>query len=88
MASARITISLDSKTARAYAAAGRVERRTLRALLSLWLRELAAERYVSLERLLDEVGHKAEARGMTAKKLELSALPKLRGIRTQSFSDL
>jgi len=32
---------------------------------------LAAEKYVSLERLLNEVGRKAKARGLTAKKLEL-----------------
>ena len=71
MANARITISLDSRTARAYAAAGRVERRKIRALLSLWLRELAAKKYVSLKPLLNEVGRKAKARGLTAEKLEL-----------------
>jgi hypothetical protein len=70
MANARISISLDSKTARAYAAAGRVEKQKIRALLSLWLRELAAQKYVPLERVLDEMGQKAKTRGLTAAKLE------------------
>jgi hypothetical protein len=70
MATTKITIPLDSKTARAYAAAGREEKRKIRALLSLWLRELAAEKYSSLESVLDEVGRKAKARGLTAEKLD------------------
>jgi hypothetical protein len=70
MANTKITIPLDAKTARAYAAARPAEKRKIRALLSLWLRELAAEKYTSLERVLDEVGRKAKARGLTAEKLE------------------
>ncbi len=57
-------------TARAYAAARPAEKRKIRALLSLWLRELASEKYASLERVLNEVGRKAKARGLTAEKLE------------------
>ena len=65
-----ITIPLDPQTARAYNAAPAEERRKIRALLSLWLRELAAGDFPSLEQVLDEVGRKAKARGLTPEMLD------------------
>jgi hypothetical protein len=65
-----ITIPLDAETARAYETAAPTEKRKIEALLSLWMRELAAGEYASLQTVLDEVGRKAKARGLTAETLD------------------
>jgi hypothetical protein len=65
MANPTITIPLDPETARAYDAAPADERRKIQALLSLWLRELTAGELPSLQQVLDEVGRKAQDRGLT-----------------------
>jgi len=64
-----ITIPLDPQTARAYDSASPEEKRKLQALLSLRLRELASGEYPSLQKVLDEVGHKAKDRGLTPETL-------------------
>jgi hypothetical protein len=65
-----ITIPLDPQTARVYDAAPAEEKRKIQALLSLWLRELAAREHPSVEQVLDEVGRKAKARGLTPEMLD------------------
>lgn len=65
-----ITIPLDADTARAYESAAPAEKRKIEALLSLWMRELAVGEYASLQSVLDEVGRKAQARGLTTEKLD------------------
>lgn len=70
MAKATITIPLDPETARAYDSAGPEEKRKMQALVSLWLRELAAGEYPPLQQVLDEVGRKARARGLTPEMLD------------------
>ena len=65
-----ITIPLDAQTARAYNSASLEEKKKMEALLSLWLRALAAGQYPSLQKALDEIGRKAEARGLTPEILE------------------
>jgi hypothetical protein len=65
-----ITIPLDAQTARAYGSASPEEKKKMEALLSLWLRALAAGQYPSLQKVLDEIGRKAEARGLTPEILE------------------
>jgi len=70
MANPTITIPLDPQAARAYKSASLKEQRKIEALLSLWLRQLAASEYPSLEKVLDELGGKAKARGLTPKMLE------------------
>ena len=70
MVNPTITIPLDPETARAYDSAAPEEKRKIQALLSLWLRELAAGQYPSLQQVLDEVGRKAKARGLTAEILD------------------
>lgn len=65
-----ITIPLDADTARSYESAPPSEKRKIEALLSLWLRELASREYSSLQHVLDEVGRKAKARGLTAETLD------------------
>ena len=70
MANPSITILLDPQTARAYDCSSPEEKRKIQVLLSLWLRELAAGEYPSLQQVLDEVGNKAKARGLTAEMLD------------------
>jgi hypothetical protein len=70
MANPTITIPLDPQTARAYDSATPEEKRKIQALVSLWLRELAAGEFPSLQKVLDEVGRKAMARGLTPEVLE------------------
>lgn len=70
MANPTITIPLDPETARAYNAAPAEERRKMQALLSLWLRELAAGEFPPLQQVLDEVGRKAKVQGLTPEILD------------------
>jgi hypothetical protein len=65
-----ITIPLDPQTARAYECATPEEKQKIQALLSLWLRELAAGQYPQLQQVLDEVGRKAKASGLTPEILD------------------
>lgn len=70
MGNTTITIPIDPETARAYNSASPEEKRKMQALLSLWLRELAVSESPSLQQVLDDVGKKARARGLTADILE------------------
>jgi hypothetical protein len=70
MANPSITIPVDPQTARAYDSAAPEEKRKIQALLSLWVRELAAGEYASLQQVLDEVGRKAKERGLTPELLD------------------
>ena len=70
MADSTITIPLDPQTARAYNSAAPEKKRKIQALLSLWLRELAAGEYPPLQQVLDEAGRKATDRGLTPEILD------------------
>jgi hypothetical protein len=70
MATNRITIPLDPKTAKAYRGARPAEKKKMQALVSLWLRDLAAEKPATLNHILDEVSEKAVRRGLTPKILD------------------
>ncbi len=70
MRSRTITIPLDSQTARAYDAVRDEDRRKIQALLSLWLRELTGVESPTLQQVLDDVGSKAKARGLTPEILD------------------
>lgn len=59
-----ITIPLDAETARRYAEAPTEMQRKYQLLLSLWLRELVGSSR-SLSDIIDEIGAKAQARGLT-----------------------
>jgi hypothetical protein len=65
MANPTITIPLDPQTAQVYDSAGPEQKRKIQALLSLWLRELAAGEYPPLQEVLDDAGRKAKDRGLT-----------------------
>jgi hypothetical protein len=70
MPNSTITIPLDPQTARAYDSAAPEAKQKMQALLSLWLRDLASGQYPSLQKVLDEVGRKAKARGLTPEILD------------------
>ena len=70
MPNASISIPLDPQNARAYDSATPEEKRKMQALLSPWLREPAAGDYPSLQQVLDDVGAKAKARGLTPELLD------------------
>lgn len=65
-----VTIPLDPQTARAYEGASPEEKRKIQVLLGLWLRELASGEQQSLDQLLDELGRRAQSRGLTPEILE------------------
>lgn len=70
MPSRTITIPVDTQTAQAWNAAGDDERRKMQALVSLWLYELFSGELPSRESVLDEVGRKAQAGGLTPEILD------------------
>jgi hypothetical protein len=70
MANHTITIPLDPQTARAYESAPPEQKRKIQALLSLWLRELAAGENPSLQQVLDDAGRKAKDQGLTPEILD------------------
>ncbi|MGB7285019.1 MAG: hypothetical protein WBE13_22350 [Candidatus Acidiferrum sp.] len=70
MANPTITIPLDPQTARAYDAAAPEQKRKIQALLSLWVRELAAWGYPSFQQVLEDASRKAKDRGLTPEILD------------------
>lgn len=70
MATATISVPVDPEAARAFREASPEEQRKLALLLSLRLRELTMGPVRSLQEIMDEIGAKAEARGMTPEILD------------------
>jgi hypothetical protein len=70
MATATITIQVDAEAAKAFAAASPEEQRKIELLLSLRLQDLTASQGKSLQAVMDEIGARAEARGLTPAILE------------------
>lgn len=70
MADTEITIPVDAETARVYQAASAEDQKKIRLLLRLRLRELADMPRSSLREIMDEIGAKAELRGLTPEILE------------------
>ncbi|WP_089936996.1 hypothetical protein [Candidatus Entotheonella palauensis] len=65
MSTTAITIQVDTKIAKAFVAASPEEQRKMELLLSLRLQELTATPGKSLQSVMDEIGARAEARGLT-----------------------
>jgi len=65
-----IPIPVDAETARVYHEASAEDQKKFQLLLRLRLRELAELPNGSLAEIMDEIGAKAEARGLTAEILE------------------
>ncbi len=70
MAAETITIPLDPEAAKAYKAATPDDQKKIKALLSLWLRDLTKAEPSDLKKLMDEVSLKAKAQGLTPQVLE------------------
>ncbi len=65
MINAAISIPVDADTARAYHSASSDYQKKIQVLLRLRLRELAELPTSSLAEIMDDIGAKAEARGLT-----------------------
>lgn len=69
MTSETITIEVDSEAAKAYKAAPAESQKKIRALLSLWLQDLAAAEPSTLKQIMTDVSRKAKGRGLTPETL-------------------
>lgn len=70
MATATITIEVDADSARVFSEANDEERRKLQLLLGLRLRELTGGPGRPLKEIMEEIGARAESRGLTPEILE------------------
>jgi hypothetical protein len=70
MTTETITIQVDPKAARAFDKASMQERRKMQFLLSLRLQDLTTPNGRSLKEVMDDVGARAEKRGITPAILE------------------
>ncbi len=70
MSETTITLPIDAETARAYHTASPEDRKKIQLLLRLRLRELAELPTNSLIEIMDDIGAKTRARGMTPEILE------------------
>jgi hypothetical protein len=70
MATTAITIHVETEAAKAFAKASPEEQRKIQLLLSLRLQELTTPPGKSLKAVMDEIGARAEARGLTPEILE------------------
>ncbi len=71
-----INISLDNETAEIYQKAPLADKKKMQLLLSLWLREFEKPS-ITLEKLMDDISHKAEERGLTPEILESILTPSI-----------
>jgi hypothetical protein len=70
MTNSTISIPIDAETALAYSQATLEEQKKIQMLLSLRVRELFAQPDLSLQQIMDNIGAKAEAQGLTPEILE------------------
>ena len=70
MTTETITIRVDPAAARAFDAAPTEDQRKMQLLLGLRLQDLTASDSKSLKAVMDEIGFKAKARGLTPAILE------------------
>lgn len=70
MATTAITIQVETEAAKAFAEASPEEQRKIQLLLSLRLQEITTPQGKTLKTVMDEIGTRAEARGLTPELLE------------------
>lgn len=70
MTTSTISLEVDVDTARAFAEASAPEKQKIQLLLALRLRELLNRPARPLKEVMDEIGAKAQARGLTPEILE------------------
>ncbi len=64
MATETITLQIDADAARVFTSASADEREKLQALFGVWLREYAKAGATTLKQTMDEIGARAQARGL------------------------
>ena len=64
-----VNISLDNETAKIYEKAPLADKKKIQLLMSLWLREFENPS-ITLDKLMDDISHKAQERGLTPEILE------------------
>jgi hypothetical protein len=70
MTNTTISIPVDEATALAYSQASVEEQKKIQLLLRLRIHELFIPSDISLQQIMDDIGAKAEARGLTPQILE------------------
>jgi ssDNA-binding replication factor A large subunit len=70
MSTEAITLEIDSEAAQAFKSVSVEEREKLQILLGIWLKEYAKTDAASLKETMDEIGRKAQSRGLTSEILE------------------
>lgn len=70
MSTSTISIEVDDEMARAFSQASADDQRKLEILLGLRLRELTTNPTRPLGEIMDEIGTRAEARGLTPENLD------------------
>jgi len=70
MSTTTVTIQVDTEAAKAYAEASPEEQRKMQLLLSLRLQDLTTAQGKSLQTVMDEMGARAETRGLTPEILK------------------
>ena len=70
MATTTITIEVEAEAAKAFAAASPEDQRKIQLLLSLRLQDLTNPQGKPLKAVMDEIGARAAARGLTPEILE------------------
>ncbi len=70
MATAQISLEVDAETALAFEAASAEDRRRMQLLLGLRLRELTARPARPVQEVMDEIGRRAAAQGLTPEAVE------------------
>jgi ferritin-like protein len=70
MSTTTITIQVDTEAAKAFAEAAPEEQRKIQLLLSLRLQEITTTQGKSLQTVMDEIGARAETRGLTPEILQ------------------
>jgi hypothetical protein len=70
MSTEAITTQGDTEAASVFNKAPAEEQRKMEALLSLWLKEIAAADPRPLKEVMDEIGREAQRRGMTPEILD------------------
>ena len=70
MATTTITIEVEAEAAKAFATASPEEQRKMQLLLSLRLQDLTTPQGKPLKAVMDEIGARAAARGLTPEILE------------------
>ena len=70
MVNTTISIPVDEKTAQVYSAMSPEAQKKFQVLLNLQIQEILGEPNITLKELMDDIGTKAEERGLTPEILE------------------